>query len=63
MMTVVTDFLSRLTPDFDGSKRTIREQEGILDAIKKRDLEEATALLEKHILGVGSRFRGYGTNP
>jgi len=63
IMTVVIDFLSRLTPDFDGSKRTIREHESILDAIKKRDLEEATALLEKHILEVGSRFRGYRKNP
>jgi DNA-binding GntR family transcriptional regulator len=63
MMTVVTDFLNRLTPDFNGSKRAIREHEGILDAIKKRDPEEAAALLEKHILRVGSRFRGFRTNP
>lgn len=63
IMTIVTDFLSRLTPDFEGSERTIKEHQGILDAIKKRDLEEAPALLEKHILEVGSRFRGYRTDP
>jgi hypothetical protein len=28
IMAVVTDFLSRLTPDFDGSKRTIKEHGG-----------------------------------
>jgi DNA-binding GntR family transcriptional regulator len=35
---------------------------GILDAITKRDLEEAVTLLEKHILEVGSRFQGCRTS-
>ena len=57
IMTVVTDFLSRVAPDFEGSKRTISEHQSILDAIIKRDREEAITLLEKHILEVGDRFQ------
>ena len=58
IMTVVTDFLSRLTPDFEGSRRTIKEHQSILDAIRRRDSQEASRVLEKHILDVGSRFQG-----
>lgn len=57
LMAVVADFLSRLKPDFEISKKVIREHERILRALKGRRLEEADALLETHILEVGRRFQ------
>jgi len=57
LMAVVADFLSRLQPDFEISRKVIYEHERILDALKRRKLEEADALLEDHILEVGRRFQ------
>jgi GntR family transcriptional repressor for pyruvate dehydrogenase complex len=57
IMTVVTDFLSRVVPDSEGSKRTIKGHQSILNAIIKRDREAAITLLEKHVLEVGDRFQ------
>jgi DNA-binding FadR family transcriptional regulator len=51
-MAVVTDFLSRLKPNIKNSNLVVRSHEQIVDAIIRRDGEQALALLEEHLLSV-----------
>jgi len=57
MMAIVADFLSRVVPEMEASKRVTATHEDILNAIASRDHENAIALLETHILEVGNRFK------
>jgi len=58
MMAVLSDFFSRLPPDFEMSKGVIGVHEDILSAVVDRNLDKLLLLLEKHIPESGSRFRG-----
>lgn len=56
MMAVISDFFTRIPPDFEISKGVIGSHQEILDAIKARNLDKALGLLEKHIPEIGHRF-------
>jgi len=58
MMAVISDFFTRIPPDFDISKGVIGVHQEIVDAIKEKNLDKAIVLLEKHIPEIGHRFRG-----
>ncbi|MFH1122082.1 MAG: FCD domain-containing protein [Pseudomonadota bacterium] len=58
MMAVISDFFTRIPPDFEISKEVITVHEEILGAIKEKNLDKAIVLLEKHIPEIGHRFRG-----
>lgn len=49
LIAVVADFRSRIGLDLEVSGRAIVEHEEIIQAIKMRDRERASALLEKHL--------------
>jgi len=55
IMAVCADFLSRREPDLKKSKSVVDDHKKILDAVIKRDQEEAVRLLETHLL----RVRGW----
>jgi DNA-binding FadR family transcriptional regulator len=52
MMAIIGDFLSRLKPKFEHSRKVISEHEGILNEIIKKNTRKATRLLEEHIVNV-----------
>ncbi len=52
IMAVVADFLSRLEPNLEKSKRVVKAHEDILNAIISKRGDEAITLLEKHLLQV-----------
>jgi DNA-binding FadR family transcriptional regulator len=52
IMAVVADFLSRVEPDLAKSKQVVKSHEDILNAIIRRESDEALRLLEKHLLDI-----------
>ena len=52
----IVDFFSQLKPEIEVSENVIPIHQGILDAMIRKDAEEAIALLENHILETGKRF-------
>lgn len=56
MTAVISDFFTRIPPDFEISRGVIKVHEDILSSIKERNLTKAILLLEKHISEVGHRF-------
>ncbi len=63
MMAVISDFFTRIPPDFEISRRVIGVHQAILDAIKEKNVEKTVGLLEKHIPEIGHRFRSIADFP
>jgi DNA-binding FadR family transcriptional regulator len=57
IMAVVADFLSRFKPNLEHSNNVIEAHEAILEAIRGRRIEEATQLLELHLLEIRNRLQ------
>lgn len=56
IMTIVSDFLSRIPQTLEISKRVLEEHKLMVDAIMERDEDRAIELLGKHLDFVGKRF-------
>jgi len=57
IMAVVADFLSRFKPNLEHSNKVIGAHEAILEAIRGKRIEEATQLLETHLLEIRNRLQ------
>lgn len=56
MMTVVSDFRSRVQLPFEFPKKNVLDHERLLESLKRRDLNEASSILERHLLYVGKKM-------
>ena len=55
--TVLGNLLRRIGPDTETSKNVVEFHEKILDAITKKNRDQAINLLEKHLLDVKKRLQ------